>query len=285
MTKHLKLSHFSAIAASTAALGAGAAHAADLAVVADKEWKVSVEGGFLWAEPGSSYTGDKIGFTGVDDAEGGYGAFSVGRDINDTLDWRLSAAFTAFEEAVNDFVFEFGDEGFSIDDFDHQTVDFDLGWNTSTNNVTWRLFGGVSFAHIETSSFTSVEEFPLIESDQDEEFYGAGPRIGAEFSYGQTYGVAGLFSAAVFGGSRDTTGSLFIDGDLEESVDDEETVWVGNLRASLGVFAKPSESTTFTVGYRVDAWFNVRGESLSSEFTQDEDTVSHGPFVKVATEF
>lgn len=141
-----------------------------------------------------------------------------------------------------------------------------------------RAFAGVRVAHLTANSESSFSNYTSFAGDTTRRsFTGAGPRIGFTASKPLSEQVAFDLSAA---------GGVLI-GRQKESFeangyyssfnnDDSRTAVVPNVEASAALKFLFNEDTTFSAGYKVDAYFNALGN-----FGGDKsDRIIHGPFVQ-----
>ncbi|TIT79556.1 MAG: hypothetical protein E5W57_06505 [Mesorhizobium sp.] len=97
------------------------------------------------------------------------------------------------------------------------------------------------------------------------EYWGIGPRVGADGYYpvGENWGLTGAVSGAVMWGRRiDRVGVNVTQTNPNEHA--SETLFnegsgetVSNVDASLGVSWTPMVNTTFTAGYKIEAWHKL----------------------------
>jgi len=160
-----------------------------------------------------------------------------------------------------------------------------------------RFFGGLRFLHSKeelnfnesvTPADPATDKSGSADKLGSSEFYGIGPRIGAEVYYpvGETWGLTGALSGSAMWGRRTDKISLHAvtndpSGtppqprvtDVSESQHSNEVVT--NIDLSGGVTFRPWDNTTFTAGYRVEQWHNLL--ELSNKTTQ----TFNGPFLRL----
>jgi hypothetical protein len=242
---------------------------------------------------------------------GGYGSFSIGRDIDATLDWRFSVAFfdfgrtTSSANASQQFtsrinsIFD-GTNTASItetDRFAFQTFDFDFGRRWTQQFVQFRAFAGLRGLH--TNDYFSVattnDKIGFFHTENDvfssgtSGFTGVGPRIGFDFSTGTTFGFIGSASAAAIGGIRN---GQFVQGTFGNGLAGDTSIlssdvfsWVGNLEAMLGVRWQFAPNGQVAIGYKVDQWYHLRDSFDFGGFNNKQDVLTQTPFLRVTLQY
>ncbi len=278
---------------------------------------ISFEGGFLFSNyspanifPGGVPTVGKLGTTTSNGSllgnknYGGYGAISFGQDINPLYDWRVSTAFNAFQNNNRNasttvsgvFIIDPFTETNSVtatDKFHYLTFDFDVGRRWEKGNLQLRTFAGLralrtsdSFTILSTDVTEKLGTSSVITSmSGDSHFTGVGPRIGLDMFYGSTFGIVGSVSAAAIWGIRDshfTTNVFNVKGGVS-TMSQSRSAWVENLSGSLGFNWQFAPNAYLVLGYKADAWWNIRDNFSYTgiEFNRDKDILSHGPFLRV----
>jgi len=294
------LATVAASAASMTSVGVVVAHAADAQVadptVIDSRIKIAFEGAVFQNNVHSDKTGvgDKLGNSNGDL----YGSIALTKQISSDVDWRLAGAFHTGKDRSWDFNASSPTEAFNFnygDDFNFQTLDFDLGKHVQVQSADIRFFGGLRLVHSKEhigisegfSETSPVDKSGSADKLGKAEYWGIGPRVGAEAYYpvGENWGLTGAVSGAVMWGRRTETASLDAVSDdpnnnpahrevhLSESQHSNETVT--SLDALAGVTWTPFTNTTFTAGYKVEQWHNllVTSDSKTETF--------HGPFLRL----
>jgi Legionella pneumophila major outer membrane protein precursor len=331
------VSKISAVVASAAAASqADSAAAQTTAPFVPGPWTVTVEGGVAFSNfSNSAYPAgavpfipqdtDKIGSTPLSSGNlnpgqriGGYGSFSVARNINPVNDWRFSAGFNVFGSGDHSATASegFSGDGFSgtntagiteNDRFGLYTADFDFGRHWSAGVFQFRTFVGLRALYtndrfesvlntsgtdkvgFETNSTTLTNGSSIGHS----EYFGLGPRAGIDFSTGAKFGFVGGFSAALLEGYRQssysTTSSAVTDGGAPVVSGTLTTLnepsWVGNLSGNLGVSWQFSPTGQLVVGYKIDQWFNVRESFAFAGFDKKQDVLIQTPFIRATIRF
>jgi hypothetical protein len=249
---------------------------------------------------------------------GGYGSFSVARNIDAVNDWRFSAGFNVFGSGERSATASqlFTGTGFSAtntaaiterDRFGLYTADFDFGRNWSTGMVRTRAFAGLRALYandrfdalintvgtdkigISRESTTATDSVSLGRSS----FFGLGPRVGVDVFAGSTFGIVGNFSAALLGGVRQssfsTTSSVVVDGGIPTVsamlIGNNGNTWVGNLSGSLGAAWQFSPAGQLVIGYKLDQWYNIRESFAFAGFGKKEDVLIQTPFIRATLRF
>jgi hypothetical protein len=264
----------------------------------------SVPGGALSLLAVNDKIGDSIRTSGNPNPGtkfGGYGSFSVTRNIDAVNDWRFSAGFnflntgTQNSTASGDYFFDGGiftarSALAERDRFGLLTFDFDFGRNWSAGIFQLRSFAGLRAVYQKdrfdttsdkTGGFDNFTEMVTGKSW----FFGVGPRAGIEFSTGNPVGIVGSFSGALMAGTRQSSVYDIVVGSTPSILKQNENSWVGNLSGSLGVAWQFSPTGQLVVGYKVDQWYNVRESFSFASFDKKQDILIQTPFIKAAFRF
>lgn len=295
------LATVAASAATVTSVGVVAAHATDGQApdqsTIDSRIKMSFEGSYFWnnVHKDDKLSNDKLGNSNGDIS----GAVSLTKQISPDLDWRLAGAFhigknrstLLGEESVTNpspgiVTLSYGD-GYSF-----QTFDFDVGKHVKVQQADIRFFGGLRLLHSDETVGQISEKFtPNDPADKGisadkigtAEYWGIGPRAGAEAYYpvGENWGLTGGVSGAVMWGRR-TERLGFNISQTNPADHASETLFsqgsnetVSNVDASLGVSWTPITSTTFTAGYKIEAWHNLLVNA------DHDNQVFQGPFLRL----
>jgi hypothetical protein len=249
---------------------------------------------------------------------GGYGSFSIARNIDAVSDWRFSAGFnvfgtserTAFASQTFTSPFFSATNSAAIterDRFGLYTADFDFGRTWTTGMVQVRAFAGLrslytndrfdALLHTEgtdkTGFFTSTTTIADSLSRGRSTFFGLGPRGGMDFFAGSTFGVVGNISGALLVGSRQssvfTSDTIVVNGGSPtfgaNLVTNNETTFVGNISGSLGAAWQFSPMGQLVIGYKVDKWYNVRESFAFFGLSRKEDIFIQTPFIRATMRF
>lgn len=143
-------------------------------------------------------------------------------------------------------------------------------------NGDLRVFAGVRVAHLTANSDSSYSGFVSYSSRSTRRsFTGAGPRIGFAASTPLSEQVAFDLSAAggvLIGRQKETFQSNYSSFNNSDS----RTAVVPNVEASAALKFLFNEDTTFSAGYKVDAFFDAIGDFGGSK----SDRIIYGPFVQ-----
>lgn len=267
-------------------------NAADLVVPPPTEFipatYISAEGGLIWTDYGIAESGDDK-FGDIQDDDGFYAAVTFRRNINPSWDWQVTGTATWLNgiSARNAF---FGD--YFDTDMDFQTVDVDLGYHPGDNPQTRILFGA-RFLHA-TESLNYSEEFNEFSRTFNSEGWAVGPRIGfqSDMPLGNSnFGFVTEASGSILFGTFDTDVSGEDWGAEFWKQSSSNTRIVYNLEALAGLSWHPTQSLTFTAGYRAQQWWGIRNNTriVVSDFDYslraDDDILVHGPFARVGLTF
>ncbi len=260
------------------------ANAADMPVMPPPEVSpinyLSFEGGPIWMEGDLSESGeDKFG--DFEDQDGFYAAITYRRFLNPTWDWQITATGTWLDD-ISGSSFENAENFRYSSDLDFQTIDLDAGYHFDGNPLTRFLFG-LRVLH-------SKDELNYDDSGNPASTYKAdgwafGPRVGVQSET--------MLGSSRFGFVAEASGSILFgsfDIDTENndaSTDSSRTVY--NLEGLAGLSWHATDTWTFTAGYRLQQWWNLReGTQISIggyTLSADEDPLLHGPFLRAATTF
>jgi hypothetical protein len=249
---------------------------------------------------------------------GGYGSFSVARNIDAINDWRFSAGFYVFgtSQRSADASQLFTGEAFSAtntaaiaerDRFGLYTADFDFGQNSTIGFVKVRAFAGLRSLYTndrfddafhlagtdKTGFLTNSTTLTDRLSQGRSSFFGVGPRVGMDFFAGSTFGIVGNFSGAVLAGSRQssvfTNDSVVVDGGSPtfgaNRLSSSETTWVANVSGSIGAAWQFSPTGQLVIGYKLDQWYNVRENFAFFGLNRKEDILIQTPFIRATMRF
>ncbi|WP_296744116.1 Lpg1974 family pore-forming outer membrane protein [Mesorhizobium sp.] len=292
------LATVAASAATVTSTGVVAAHATDGQApdqtVIDSRIKIAFEGSFFRNE---LHDGDKIGRTPdkLGNSKAGFnGAVSLTKQISPDLDWRLAGAFHTGRDwsEGGSFTGNTGTNSASISHgFNFQTFDFDVGKRVKVQSADIRFFGGLRLLHADqtfsdfSTSFTPTN--PTAEGETfdklgNSEFWGVGPRVGAEAYYpiGETWGLSGSVAGSVMWGRREDYTSVTLattNPNFRESENNSQhaSETVSNVEASAGLSWTPVTNTTFTAGYKIEQWHNLIVNANQKNQTFD------GPFIRI----
>ncbi len=249
---------------------------------------------------------------------GGYGSFSVARNIDAVNDWRFSAGFNVFgntegsasaSQVFSGTPFTFTNTAAITerDRFGLYTADFDFGRNWSDGMIRVRAFAGVrtlytndqfdAVFHTEGTDKTGLVSSTTIVTDSlsrgHSSFFGAGPRVGMDFATGSTFGIVGDVSGALLAGVRQssfsTVSSVVVNSGSPSVgmtfITNNGNSWVGNLSGSLGVAWQFSSTGQLVIGYKLDKWYNVRESFSFVGFDKREDVFIQTPFIRATLRF
>lgn len=299
------LATVAASAASVTSVGVVAAHAADAQVidpaVVDSRIKIAFEGAVYQSNVDKlGDTTDKLGENnGFGDL---YGSVALTKAISPDVDWRLAGAIHAGQD--NDFSFNVPTGSGAVDlsfgnSYNFQTLDFDIGKHVQAQSADIRFFGGLRLLHSKekldlhegiTPTDPATDKAGSVDKLGSSEFYGIGPRVGAEVYYplGETWGLTGAVSGSAMWGRRTDKLSFTatehdptpapgdpVDQTQSASISQHSSEVVTNIDLSGGVTFRPWDNTTFTAGYRVEQWHNLL------EFSEKSSQTFNGPFLRL----
>lgn len=143
-----------------------------------------------------------------------------------------------------------------------------------------RVFAGVRVGHLTASSESESSNYSGFGSSVSTRrtFTGAGPRIGFSASKPLSENVAfdlGVAGGVLIGRQKETFESYY-SGFNANSDSDSRTAVVPNVEASAAMKFLFNEDTTFSAGYKVDAYFDAIGDFGNGK----SDRIIHGPFVQ-----
>lgn len=274
-------------------------------------YTLSVEGGGMFGA--NTVAEDKLGSAGsageiveIQDNVSYRGSVAIGQRIDESLDWKIALGFTQ-QVPSSAYVDSSGGPSSGYAElesaFNFQTADLEIGFSPSIDAANVRLFGGLRGMHFNDSSdklgYQSGGSGGLgLETNYDNEFIGAGPRVGVEGSMAlgdSNFGLSGLLAAsAIYGVQRATLDATYFSGGLSVPVpvpgSGEEWGTIFDIEAALGVDVYLNDQTTLTVGVRAE---NISGISgLDDIFGgsggsggSSESRFSYGPTVKLVSSF
>ena len=250
---------------------------------------------------------------------GGYGSFSVARNIDAVNDWRFSAGFNVFggttrsatgSQLFTDIFFFNATNAVDLterDRFGLYTADFDFGRSWAQGLMRVRAFSGVRTLYTNdqfdaTFHTVGTDKTGFFNNDVTttnstargrSSFFGVGPRVGIDTFYGSTFGIVGNFSAALMAGYRQssywTSSAVSLNGGVPvpstTSLSSNGNSYVGNLSASLGAAWQFSPSGQLVIGYKIDQWYNVREKFAFVGFDKKEDILIMSPFIRATLRF
>lgn len=164
----------------------------------------------------------------------------------------------------------------------------DVGLGTLGDGSNFRLFAGVRFAHFKgKGSFSSVALPTSTDVDEKRRFSGIGPRIGfdAVMPLAEQFSLdIGAAGAVLFGKQKYKTEGTYTSiftpsGQMEDSR--SKSVVVPNLEANAAFGWLIADNAKFSLGYRVDAYFDVYDNGLIFGDRAEGDRIIHGPFIKL----
>jgi hypothetical protein len=181
---------------------------------------------------------------------------------------------------------------------DHVIADLeigrDVGLGAESGGLNVRVFGGVRYAYLKgkgsiTSNYTpvSVGHNPSGAAEIKRTFSGLGPRIGFDatmplsdqFSF--DVGAAG---AMLFGDQKFKASGSYTDTDGNSFEIDQKrsrSIAVPNLEASAALSWLITDSAKFSLGYRVDSYFDVYDDGDVFGGRDEGDRIMHGPFIRL----
>jgi hypothetical protein len=291
-------------------------------------WQTTYPGNPANLLPGVPSSADKTGAAPVSSAplqsphnDGGYGSFSVSRDIDSMIDWRFSAAFYDFgatsSSASASQAYSGRDASFTntaaiteTDRFSFETFDFDFGRKGMLGPIQFRAFAGLRGLHTDDTFATDtatvgtdkVGSYPLDTYETvntgtyavgTSEFVGIGPRVGFDFNTVGTWSLVGSVSAAWIGGQRqsdyESTTTTSINGGTPTitatgTYSDRYTS-VSNLEGMVGVAWQFSSYGQVLVGDKFDAWYDIRDSFAFAGYGNKQDLQTQTPFLRVTIRY
>lgn len=273
--------------------------AADVAApVAQDRWWFSVEGQYLLFDGDSadySFDGDDFFRLKPDDGWGIGG--EIGFQPADSP-WSFVGRVRYGQSNKEKDSQVYSGYYYGRDDADHREehivadleIGRDVGLGALGDGSNVRLFGGVRFAHFNgKGSFSTYSNFGPTSTDLDikRKFTGIGPRIGFDATmplsdqFSLDVGAAGavLFGKQKFEASGTTSYSAFGPYDVNEKR--SKSVVVPNLEASAAFSWLITDDAKFSLGYRVDSYFDVYDDGSVFGGRDEGDRIIHGPFIKL----
>ena len=150
----------------------------------------------------------------------------------------------------------------------HHIADLDLGYLLTLSSVsTLKVIGGVRFVQFEQNTDMSLSNAVLpgpgiFSHRREDNFIGAGPRLGAKFFHdiGNGFGInAGLNGSILAGEQRvHTTTTSAVEA---RKANQSHGRVVYNAGAEVSLERKWTENLSASVGYQASAWFGLRDNS------------------------
>jgi hypothetical protein len=275
--------------------------AADIAApVAQDHWWFSAEGQYL------IYDGDDpdYGFNGKDFDLKPNDGWGVGGEIGfqpaDSPWSFLGRVRYGESNKEDDDTFYSNFAGFAAGDADHREehiiadleIGRDVGLGAMDDGPNLRLFAGLRFAHFKGkgSVSTNYSVFGISGSadiDEKRKFTGIGPRIGFDAmmplsdQFSLDVGAAG---AVLFGKQKfKAEGTSYSSFGATTDINDKRSrnVMVPNLEASAAFSWLITDDAKFSLGYRVDSYFDVYDNGPIFGDRDAGDRIIHGPFIKL----
>ena len=275
--------------------------AADLAPTCNDHWWFAAEGQYLL------YDGDsaKYGTTGVDPEfrfrlkpDDGWG---VGGEIGfqpACSPWSFLGRVRYGESNKDDDShYSTFDGGFgTAADADHREhhivadleIGRDVGLGALKDGMNLRLFAGLRFAHFKGKGSYNYSTWggDAYDLDVKREFTGIGPRIGfdAMLPLSEQFSLdLGAAGAVLFGKQKYKAEGHYstfsgASGDTQDKR--SKTVAVPNLEASAAFSWLISDNAKFSLGYRVDSYWDIYDNGLTFGHRDEGDRIIHGPFIK-----
>lgn len=246
---------------------------------------------------------------------GGYGAVSIGGTFGDgepeamPYDWRLVGSLTRHLENSWSYSDSFIDPPYTgsysvgIDGgkFDFETIDIEIGKRFSGNRTQGRVFAGLRGLHLtqggELFSVDYQGTYDVYSYGADfgklaeNEFLGAGPRIGGEIRFGDRWGVVVGGSGSALYGRSDQAGEVGIEYDIngvdyDFTYGETQSQWDWVTEATVqGALSFLGDRSRVDVGYRAQSFWNVGGDLFADAGALDSDNVLiHGPYFSLTTQ-
>jgi len=288
------------------------AFAADVAVAGQDRWWGALEGQYLFFGGDSAVYGphedDPLALSLKPKNGWGIGG-EVGFQPADSpwsLVGRLRYGESNKDDGESNYDYASEEPPFSVDASgsanhreQHYIADFeigrDVGLGTLGDDSNIRLIAGVRYAHFKGKG-TFLSGFTVSGQNGDEgyadvdmkrSFNGIGPRLGfdAMVPLADRFALdAGVAGALLFGKQKlSASGVGGFAGEVEDiDAGRSKTVLVPNLEASAALSWLVAENAKFSLGYRVDSYFDVYDVGATGGDYENGDRVLHGPFVKIS---
>ena len=168
----------------------------------------------------------------------------------------------------------------------------DVGLGALGDGSNIRLFAGLRFAHFKgkgsvSSNYSSFYgDYGSANARVERKFTGIGPRIGfdAMMPLSEQFSLdVGAAGAVLFGKQKfEASGTASYDG-YSVDIDDKRSknVVVPNLEASAAFSWLVTDNAKFSLGYRVDSYFDVYDNGDVFGDRDAGDRIIHGPFIKL----
>lgn len=285
--------------------------AADIVAPGQDRWWAAVEGQYLLFDGDSAFYGpnedDPLGIS-LDPKDGWGIGGEVGFQPADSP-WSFLARLrygesnkedgdASFYIASDEPPFSAGGTATADHREQHYIADLeigrDVGLGTLGDDSNIRLFAGLRYAHfkgkgaVSSSGYSSgfYSGYGSADVDFKRTFSGIGPRIGFDAmvpladQFALDVGAAG---ALLFGKQKLKISGSGTSSGVAFEVDEErsKSVVVPNLEASAALSWLVTENAKFSLGYRVDSYFEVYDVGAPFGDRDEGDRIIHGPFVKL----
>lgn len=268
--------------------------AADIeAPVAQDRWWFSVEGQYLLYDGNSADYSFDGGFFRLKPDDGWGVGGEIGFQPADSL-WSFVGRVRYGQSNKDKDSDVYDGYYYGIDEADHREehvvadleIGRDVGLGAMGEGSNVRLFGGLRFAHFKgKGSFSTYSNFGPTSSDFDikRKFTGIGPRVGFDAmvpladQFSLDVGAAG---AVLFGKQKfEASGYSNFYGDVDRKR--SKSIVVPNLEASAAFSWLVTDNAKFSLGYRVDSYFDVYDNGSIFGDRDKGDRTIHGPFIKL----
>lgn len=248
----------------------------------------------LGANDAPSELEDKLG--DIDGVDGFFGGIRATKAIDEWRDFGFGLNGTYLSgETSNSEEDKLG--GFTVkpsERFTALTLDADMGFRGTFNQIDVRGFAGIRAARIESKyqhDFVLEDKLGDVVDeasfDKVGEFQGVGPRVGAQasqrFSNSNLGWFAGASGSALYG-THKLTFQIEGDGSPSESQSESESGTVYSLDAELGVNYYLQNNSKISVGYRAEKYWNLMTDEYD-ELDEINDRLVHGAFIGYTTQF
>ena len=292
--------------------------AADIAPVAQDRWWFSVEGQYLlfdgdkahYSLDGAEGLGDlpqklkpddgwgvgaEIGFQPADSPYSFLGRVRYGQSNKE----KKSSNF--YSEFFGGYRYASSSSSEADHREEHIIADLEIGRDVGLGGLNdgskVRVFGGLRFAHFKGKGSISSSSYNYSGFGPDTDvasghakierkFTGIGPRIGfdammplsEQFSF--DVGAAG---AVLFGKQKFEASGNYSYSGFSEDINEKRSKFVAvpNLEASAAFSWLITENAKFSLGYRVDSYFDVYDNGDVFGDRDEGDRIIHGPFIKL----
>jgi hypothetical protein len=282
-----------AVCAFALAIGMPAAHAEN--ALAQPSWDVQIQGGFLWRKQFTPpVAAERVDIGGISAAVGTdtiearnnwTGRLGARRRLDQQFDFGFAYSGTGSANNRRSLTSDFpvalifpglisspitsAVGGLALDARTtaiQHIVDIDAGYDVLSGGDMLKVIGGVRLTYFaQTTNLSLGSAFFPVQAEfshrRRDEFVGAGPRLGAQWSHDLGAGFSlntGASGSLVFGQQKFRTSTTGFSGITTGAFNDAHGRTVYNGEGELSLAYSWTDGVNVSVGYQASAWFGLR---------------------------